>query len=167
MGYAYSFTGPMTGSKATVMPASFMTATSLCVTGSITPDPAYASVAGLGWNIAQTIATAPAIGTIATSGTGLVVNVAMVTGLTLTQGGGSQLRAQIQNATTSWCAPIAASGVSMLPWSTFNTKCYDTTQAGAAPYTVGTPLTAVQLIVPSAVTAIGPFNFCLADAHQY
>ena len=46
--------------------------------------------------------------------------------------GGSALRLQIQgpdgatSATDRWCAPIKGSG-GFIPWSSFNTKCWDGT----------------------------------------
>lgn len=168
MGYAYTFTGPATGSKGTIAPANFMGMTSVCAMGMITADPMYLSVAGLGWNINQakgTTAAEPPIMTVATSGTGLEVNVT-VTGLTLAAGSGSPLRAQIK-ASADYCAPIAASGVSKIPWSMFNTKCWNTAETGAMAFAAGTAIKAVELIVPSTTTAVGPFNICLVDARPY
>jgi len=170
MGYGYTFVGPATGSKATVMPATFMAMTQLCASGTITADTTYASVAGMGWNInqAKAISATPSpTETVAASGTGLAISVGSVTGLTLATGGGSQLRVQIKTATADFCAGLSTA-VSMIPWGMFNSKCWDTTLAGATAFTAGTPIKAVELVVPSSGTAvIGPFNVCLLDAHPY
>jgi len=165
MGYASPFAGPPMASKGTVTPATF-TSGALCAMGMIAPDLSYNSTVGISWNIAQT--AAGTAGTVATTGTGLMVNLS-ATGLTLVVGGGSQLRVQIDNgAGMRWCAPVAASGSMMIPWGSFNTMCYDTTKLGAAAYTVGTPIATVGLVVPSSAGAtVGPFNFCLLDAKPY
>lgn len=168
-GYAYTFTGPMTGSKATIAPADFMMATQFCANGTIQADTTYASVAGMGFNVNQimaTTATSPPIGEAAATGTGLVVNVGNVTGLTLAPGAGSQLRVQIQGA-ADYCAPVAASGVNMIPWTMFNTKCWNTTETGAMAFTAGSMIKSVALVVPSGAAVVGPFNFCLLEAHPY
>lgn len=169
MGYAYTFVGPMTGSKATVTPASFMAMTTLCAMGTIAADPAYASVAGVGWNINQavgTTATPPPILPTASSGAGLSINVT-ATGLTLAAGTSSQLRAQVKTAAGDFCAPIGASGSSNIPWASFNKTCWDTTLPTAMVFAGGTPITAVELIIPSGTAPVGPFTLCLMDAHTY
>lgn len=169
-GYGYTFTGPATGSKATITPATFMAMTSLCSNGSIMADTTYASVAGMGWNINQavaTTATAPPIETTASSGTGLAITVS-VTGLTLVTGGGLQLRAQVKTAAGDFCAPLAASGLQMVPWAMFNSKCWNTAETGAAAFVAGTPIKAVELVIPSGTAAVGPFTgLCLMDAKPY
>jgi hypothetical protein len=162
-GYAYTFVG---GTKATISPMTFTTETSVCATGTITADTTYASVAGVGFNVNQemaTSATPPPTATVATSGTGLAINV-MATNLTLSSGG-SQLRAQVKAAGGDYCANIAANGASVIPWAMFNKTCWDTTAAGAAAFTAGTAITAVELIIPSSGAAtVGPFTACLLDA---
>ena len=166
-GYGYTFTGPATASKATITPATFTTETSLCASGMITPDTTYASVAGMGMNVNQevgTTATEPPAMTVVTSGTGLTINVGSVTGLTLAAGSGSQLRAQVKTATGDFCAPLPAMGPQTIPWAMFNSKCWNTAEAGAVAFTAGTAIKAVELIVPSSTTMVGPFMFCLVDA---
>ena len=165
-GYAYTFTGPMTGSKATIMPA--MLTTSFCATGNIMADTTYASVAGMGFNVNQEMgmtSTSPPINMVAASGTGLAINV-MSTGLTLSPGG-SQLRAQVKAGATDFCANIAASGVNMIPWTMFNSKCWNTSETGAMAFAAGTQIKAVELIIPSGMAAIASFNICLMDAKPY
>jgi hypothetical protein len=166
-GYGYTFTGPATGSTATVAPAKFTTETSLCASGMIGPDTTYASVVGMGMNVNQEVGTTaaePPAMTVATAGTGLTINVGSVTGLTLSPGVGSQLRAQVKTATGDFCAPLPAMGPQTIPWAMFNSKCWNTAEAGAVAFTAGTPIKAVELIVPSSTTMVGPFMFCLVDA---
>jgi hypothetical protein len=158
-GYGYTFTSPATGSKATVSPATFKGMTQLCAMGMIASDPTSMSVAGMGWNVNQALGST-AITPGAVSGAGLTVSVS-ASGLTLTVGAGSQLRAQIKGTSGDFCAPIAAQGTSTIPWATFNSKCWD----GSGTKFADASITAVELVVPSAPTAIGPFNVCLLDAH--
>ncbi|MEP6654285.1 MAG: hypothetical protein ABJA82_13055, partial [Myxococcales bacterium] len=164
MGYGYTYVGPMVGSKATITPATFEGLTQLCATGSIAADPTFASVAGMGFSVNQANTPMPPILTAPTSGTGLSINVS-VTGLTLAPGAGSQLRAQLKSAGGDFCAPIPAAGTSTIPWASFNKTCWDTTAVGNAAFVAGTAITAVEVLVPSAMTAIPTFMVCLLDAH--
>ena len=97
----------------------------------------------------------PAIMTAATTGTGLSINVS---------GNVAGLRVQIQSGTMNWCANLMASGGVMIPWSMFNTMCWNTPLG--MPFVPGTPISAVQVVVPSG-TAPVPFSFCLVDAKTY
>jgi hypothetical protein len=167
MGYGYTSTFPATSSPATVMPVCPTpcyptTNTQLCASGMVPPDTTFASGALLGWAVNQAMATtsvSPPIGSFTTTGTGLLINVSgSVTGL----------RAQIKNAAgTTWCYSLTTSGTTMIPWGMFNTMCYNLAAVGAAAYTVGTPITDVQVVVPSSATTTNTFSFCMVDAHQY
>jgi hypothetical protein len=158
MGYA--FTGTF-GTGATVSPICptpcFMGAgATVCAMGSV---PASTSAgAFLGWNLGQTTAggTTP---TVTTTGTGLNIQ---VTG-TPTSG----LRAQVGDGTTNWCATLPAGGQGMIPWSSFSTVCYNTSDPTNKAYTVGTPITNVEVLVPGTAAAATPFNFCLTGAASY
>jgi len=66
---------------------------------------------------------------------------------------------QIQSGATSrWCYALAgASGIVTIPYSSFNTACWDGT---GLPY-AGEALTGVQLTVPGNGLYETPFSFCL------
>jgi hypothetical protein len=95
--------------------------------------------------------------TVKTTGTGLAVQVSG----TPTTG----LRAQIGDGTTTWCANMPSLTAS-IPWSMFNTVCYNPSDPTAKAYTVGTPVTNLQIVVPGSNTATS-FNFCLVGASPY
>jgi hypothetical protein len=47
-----------------------------------------------------------------------------------------------------------------IKWADFKSKCWDGSGTG---YPAGTPVEAIQIVVPSAATDI-PFSFCLVNA---
>ncbi|MEO5768170.1 MAG: hypothetical protein ABIS92_07440 [Polyangia bacterium] len=160
----YAYTGAF-GTSATIAPVCpapcFMaTPTTICAMGTVGTDPMSASGALLGWNVNQAMATtadSPPILTVATAGTGLAITLsAPVTGG----------RVQIQDGAMppkQWCANLTGASA-MIPWSMFRTECWGAT--GTA-FAAGTPISAVQVVIPSNTTAAVPFNFCLNDLHQY
>jgi hypothetical protein len=161
-GYVYASTF---GTTATISPdctpagaACFSaSAAKLCVSGTVGADTTYNSGALLGWNVNQamsTSSTSPPVMTAATTGTGLTIQIA---------GSTTNMRVQLNNGTMSWCALAPASGMGTIPWTMFNTKCWDGT--GTA-YVAGTPITAVQLVIPADGTMARPFSFCLVSASE-
>jgi hypothetical protein len=156
--HGYAWTAALTGSSIT--PAGFSTVPAgspLCASGSVAPQADYGGWAMLGVNLNQAqSANAPA-NTVVPTGTGVTVSVS--------NPGGSALRVQISgptgetDANDRWCATISGSGDFSLPWSKFNTRCWDS--AGTA-YS-GQPLQAIAILVPGSNTAAVPFNFCLTS----
>ena len=75
---------------------------------------------------------------------------------------GSTLRIQIQAAggdtdpSKRWCSPITSSS-GVIPWSTFNTACWD---GSGTNFDGTTPLQSAMVVVPGDLTPV-PFNFCL------
>jgi hypothetical protein len=114
----------------------------------------YSGVVFLGFNVNQA-AGAAAKGTVIPTGTGLTV--------TFTNTGASPtVRAQISSGiaeATRWCA-TATSGAP-IPYAMFNTKCWDTTADGAAPYAMQ-PIDTVQLVLPGGEAA-APFDITLVS----
>jgi len=74
--------------------------------------------------------------------------------------GGSQLELQLYDGSDYWCSYLSASTTptsKTIPFSNFNTKCWD--GSGTA-FVSGTPITAVDLVVPGSAVAATPFDFC-------
>jgi hypothetical protein len=159
----YVYTGTF-GTTATISPtcgtggACFMSAgAAVCASGTVAADTTYNSGALLGWNINQAMSTSSAsttVAPVATTGTGLTIS---FTGTT------TNVRVQITDGTTNWCAN--ATGTMMtIPWTMFNTKCWDPSSGMA--YTAGTPITAVQLVMPADSMMARPFNWCLVSISE-
>ena len=94
--------------------------------------------------------------TVVPAGNGLTV--------TVTKTVDSPLRVQIQgpnggtDANDRWCAPLIGSG-GFVPWSAFNTKCWD----GSGTAYAKQPIVSVSLLVPGANVSAVPFAFCLTS----
>jgi len=164
-GYTFTFVDtigstvkPVCGTTGTC----FMTAgTKACATGTVKADMAYGGFAGFGWNINQ--GTAPPDGStmnpqnnVTLGGSGVNVDV--------TNNAGSTLRVQITVGTGAtaaiYCATLSGSGPQMVPFSMFNTKCWDGTgTAGTA--LVGAMVSQVELVVPGTNMTDTPFDFCV------
>jgi hypothetical protein len=155
-GYAFTTTFPATGSTATINPVCptpcFTTALKqLCAEGIVKADKSFASGASLGWNLNQADMMPNPVQTIATTGTGITVNV---------PGSTSTMRVQISAGANQWCAPMPAGGNGTIKWTDFKTKCWE---GGGTAYAAGTAIEAIQIVVPSAPTDV-PFSFCLVSA---
>ena len=74
--------------------------------------------------------------------------------------GGSSLEFQLYDGSDYWCSYLPASTIpttKTIPFSSLNTKCWD--NSGTA-FVSGTPITAVDLVVPGSNTTPTPYNFC-------
>jgi hypothetical protein len=160
-GYAFTSTFPPPPAVTTAMitpacptPCFASAVKQLCVSGTVRSDMSFGSGATLGWNINQAAMMPNPVQTMAPTGSGLTVNV---------PGATATMRVQISAGpapTTQWCAPMPAGGMGTIKWTAFKTKCWD--GSGTA-YPAGTPIEAIQIVVPSATTDV-PFAFCLASA---
>jgi hypothetical protein len=169
MGYAFTSAFPATASTATIAPTCPTpcfppTNTMLCANGTVGAEPTMAGRSGaiLGFNINQAMPVAGAAVEMnrVPGGTGLVVTLSAPV-----PGGRIQIRDLGGN---QWCYQVNPGGsalptTNMVPWSMFNTMCYNTLMGIG--YTMQ-PISQVQIVVPSGVTA-SPFNFCITDVHQY
>ncbi|MEI9950146.1 MAG: hypothetical protein WDO74_14520 [Pseudomonadota bacterium] len=149
------------GSDGTLItPAEFLTVVAgsqLCAAGTLPADPTYRRVAQLGFKVNQeqqgpdTLAN-----TIALSGNGIRVSV--------TNRGKSPLRVALSGANAEsdghdwWCAALPSDSA-VIPWSAFNSACWD---GSGAPY-AGQPLREVAIVVPSSQGLPVSFDFCLDD----
>ena len=98
----------------------------------------YSTYAGIGFNLNQPSSGGAATPTIVPQGSGVTIGFTASTGT-------DQLRAQITDGTTQYCYVITGTSPVTIPWSSFNTKCYDTTPDGTA-YSKQ-PINALQLQV--------------------
>ena len=164
----------VSGSTTSVVPVDFMSTADggpYEVSGTVYND--YNSVALMGFNLNESITgvdtqckndpasatkDGPPTATIPSSATGIAVNwsakVAPVT----------SFRIQIQgvkggsDATNRWCATITdASGPSFVPFSSFNTKCWD----GTGTKYNNEPIDAVVFLVPGTVAKPAPYDFTI------
>jgi len=108
--------------------------------GAATAANSYAGVVFVGFNINQT-AGSSVVGRFTPAGTSLVVTYTKVSGP-------ATIRVQIQAGTSRWCANLSASPAT-IPYTTFNTACWDTSGTAYAKQ----PIEALQLVVPGGPTA--------------
>ena len=150
----YAFTAA-SDAATTITPKDFSLVKSnapLCVTGSV--GATTSSVAIVGINLNQPMGKNPPAGTITPTLGGVLVSV--------TNTGGSALRMQIQgpngatDATDRWCAPIPGTG-GYIPWTAFNTKCWDNTGT----FYANQPIVAALVMVPGVAAGTTAFNFCV------
>jgi hypothetical protein len=111
-------------------------------------------VAIVGININQDMGPSTAVGSIVPTLDGLNISI--------TNNAGGQLRVQIQgpngatDATQRWCAPIPGNG-GFIPWTAFNTACWD----NSGTYYAMQPIVAVLVLVPGSTTGPTVFDFCV------
>jgi hypothetical protein len=119
----------------------------ICIQGSVAAAPDYSGNAMIGLNLNQAMSTEPMAFT-PTLG-GLQVGVTNRTA--------SPLRIQLQTADgTGWCAEVTGAG-GFIPWTAFNTACWD--GSGAA-YALQ-PISLAMISVPGEAIAAVPYDFCL------
>jgi hypothetical protein len=153
-GYAWTTTA---GTTTTIIPSDFSTLAAgdpLCASGTVGAQADFGGVGVLGVNLNQAAeASSPTLAVTPTMA-GITVQI--------DNRGGSPLRVQLQgpdgatSATDRWCAPIMAPG-GFIPWSSFNTKCWDGTGTAYSRQ----PLVSASVIVPGTATTAVPFNYCL------
>jgi hypothetical protein len=151
--HGYAFAGGDTGSV--IGPSSFGMCGPGCMlraTGTLGPATeanAYAGLAFVGFNINQE-ADSDTAATFTPLGTALEVTYIKTAGPTT-------IRIQIQAGTTAWCAVLGGSPVA-IPYSSFNTACWDMTGTAYAKQAI----TGVQLLAPGGSAAI-PLDMTLVS----
>ena len=126
---------------------------SFCASGTVAADSTYASWAGAGFNVNQ--AESGASG----SSSSLVLSGSSIS-LTYANHAGSTLRLQLYDGSDYWCTtlPAATSPTTItIPFSQLNTQCWS---GLGSQFVSGTPITAVQLMVPCSGFSPTPFDFC-------
>jgi len=170
---------PLTAAAVSCLPA--FPPSALCTAGTVTGDPTFNQVAGVGFNFKQDMGVGPGIdggsvdggavgvdggggmdggggsvGTI-TIGTSLTVSVAA----SGTQLGNSSLRVQLMDANNNfYCYGGKLISGAPIPIGKFNTKCWNNSGAFATP---STPFKRVDVLVPGAASSDEPFAFCLTN----
>jgi hypothetical protein len=129
----------------------------VCIRGSVAATPDSSGNAMLGVNLNQPLDGE--LGTLRPTSAGLQINV--------TNLGASPLRIQIQtpdgatNDQGRWCAIVNGSG-GFIPWSDFNTACWDGSGAAYARQ----PIVSAILLVPGTTGAAIPYDVCLNGLAQ-
>jgi hypothetical protein len=164
-GYAYNFsdalgttiTPPTTNTYGTCGTTCSLTAMGMVVIANAANS--YSTYAGIGFNLGQDQAggagTPP---TITPMGSGLTISFTASTG-------SLQLRAQISDGTSAgtWCYTITGTSPVTIPYSSFNTKCYDTPVDGTA--YAKNPISAFQLQVAGGAAA-GSYTIALTGVTE-
>jgi hypothetical protein len=123
--------------------------------GPATMANSFAGFAQIGFNVAHDFG-APAGGQIAPTGTGLtVVYEASTSGL--------GLRLQLNDASMSWCVMVTGPSPVAVPWSSFKTNCWQTTENT---YYMKQPLTSVTLVVLGGATATPNVSLALTSISE-
>jgi hypothetical protein len=174
-----SWTGKGTDGVTTVAPQDFTTkppADAYCISGTVGAEPAYKSVALLGFNLNEPTSASCVYKPVDTTSMGPPSVVPTADGLAINfvkKGTDTSftLRAQIQGpngamagtagAADRWCATITeVQGKVFVPWASFTPSCWETTAAlKGTPY-AKQPLSAVVFTVPGKLTDT-PYNFCI------
>jgi hypothetical protein len=142
--HGHAYAGGDTGS--TIMPQSFAMCGANCMlraSGTLGPANAANSYAGLmfiGFNIDQP-AGSSTVGARAPTGTNLIITYTKAVGP-------ATLRVQLDDGATRWCANLTASPA-MIPYTMFNTACWDNTGTAYAKQ----PVRSVLLVVSGIETA--------------
>ena len=154
--------GKTTGTDSTMMPGAFDSVPfgmPYCASGSVGAMPDYSGTATIGVNLNQDSGAGAAANTVTPSKDGISVSV--------TNKGGSALRLELRgpNAETDtaqrWCAPISGSG-GFIPWSSFNTACWD--NSGAA-YN-REPIVSAAVLVPGSNSSAVAYDVCLNSLNE-
>jgi len=140
--------------------------TALCTSGTVTADPTYNSVAGLGFNLNQDVTIDAGVvdsgvdaGAVSLGAVTIPNSIMVAISRSATLGGNSTLRLQLTDVDGNlFCyggplnVPIAI--------DKFNTKCWNNTGVYATPSTLFTKL---DVIVPSAYSVDLPFSYCITS----
>jgi hypothetical protein len=147
VGYVSSYEGG-SGSSITLSygPNSF------CASGTVAANSTYNSWAGAGFNVNQTQGGSGSSSSLVLSGS--TVSISYV------NNAGSTLEFQLYDGSNFWCyylPPSTSATTATIPFSSLNTACWN--NSGSS-FTSGTPITAVQLVVPGSASSATPFDFC-------
>jgi hypothetical protein len=77
--------------------------------------------------------------------------------------GGLPFRVQVGSSSTTWCYTVTGTSPVTIPWSSFNTMCWDGTGGAYAKQ----PISNIQLIVPGGQTATPGVSVTLNSFRTY
>jgi hypothetical protein len=146
-GYVSSYVG---GSGSTI--SLNYTETAFCASGTVGASSTYNSWAGAGFTVNQP-----------QSGSGSTTSIKLVgssISVSYENKGSSRLELQLWDGSSYWCTYLpSAKGPNTVtvPLSSLNSKCWD---GSGSSFQSGTPITAVQLVVPGNSTTPTPFDYC-------
>ena len=147
---------PLTPEPVSCSPA--FAPSALCTAGTVTADPTYLQVAGVGFNLNQDLAVdggvASALGAI-NIGKSITVSVDQSDALA----GNTSLRVQLTDANDKfYCHGGKLQSGVPIPIGEFNTQCWSNAGEFATPSTL---FKRVDVIVPGNASTDQPFSFCL------
>jgi hypothetical protein len=119
----------------------------------VAPSSTYNSWAGAGFNVNQAQSGS-------SGSTGQLVLNGSSASITYVNKGGSTLEFQLWDGSDYWCyqLPTAKTATTIdIPFSKLNTQCWNN---GGTTFQSGTPITAIQLVVPGAAFTPVPFDYC-------
>ncbi len=176
-GFAFTFTDE--GNLASISPSNFEdmvdTDGPYCVSGTVAATEEYESIAALGFNVSQPKVDDAEVKLLDASGDGLMVDITVNELTPPTSEQDPSLRIQLEDLTDPeaddaadhrWCAnvqPVDGAIQQVIPWTSFNTACWDGTGEDFDPDTM--QLAKVVIYAPDA----GPdgneqtFDFCVND----
>ncbi len=128
-------------------------ATSFCASGSVGVSTTYKSWAVVSFNVNQSQSgVSGSTEPLPLTGSEIAVSYA--------NPAGSTLEFQLWDGTNFWCyylPPSTGTTTTNIPFSKLNTACWD---GSGTPFTSGTAITSVQLVVPGSATSATPFDYC-------
>ena len=124
-----------------------------CASGTVAANSTYKSWANAGFSVNQDQSGASgASKSLVLSGSTISISYVSRTG--------SQLEFQLYDGSNYWCymlPPSATASTKTIPFSSLNTACWD---GSGSPFTSGTPITNVSLVVPGSGATSTLFDFC-------
>ena len=124
-----------------------------CASGTVAANSTYKSWAVAGFTVNQNQSGSSG------SSTSLVLTGSTIS-ISYVNHAGSPLEFQLYDGSNYWCymlPPSTTPTTTTISFSSLNTQCWD---GRGSPFTSGTPITAVDLVVPGSSTSSTPFDFC-------
>jgi len=134
---------------------------SLCATGALEVSSNFAATAGLGFALKQAPEPNAPASDWAPTGDGLYVQLSGIT---------NNLRLQLRalggdaDETKRWCAPVPKGGIGVIPWTSFNSRCWDNS---GNYFTPSTPIRWIEITDPSSNAATTPIDVCIVNVTPY
>jgi hypothetical protein len=141
------------GGNYIIAPSSFdLTDNYLCTAGAVGASANPERQAGFVWNVnqAMTPANTPPM-TVTPIGAGVLIDAPGTT---------TEMRVNLNDATTTWCAPLPRAGGGLIPWSSFRTECWPGGQG--TPYAMQ-PFLNIQIAATAREAEPTCFCFCVVS----
>jgi hypothetical protein len=151
---------PLTSEAVSCSPAFPQTA--LCTAGSVTADPTYFSVAGLGFNFSQDMGGDGGADASSVDGITIDQSITITVEKLGALAGNSALRVELTGSNGHYYCALEGkwtSGVA-IPITKFNTHCWDNSGTFATPDMI---FRRVDILVPSSASIDEPFAYCLTN----